>query len=51
MNSFLVANLVINVQIHIIIHVKILNILDYDKKTACFFFCFKEMPYLCSPKM
>lgn len=51
MNSFLVANLVINVQIRIIIPVKISNKLSLKKKNACFFFYFKEIPYLCSPKM
>ena len=51
MNSFLVANLMINVQIPIINHVKISNKLGSKKKNACFFFCFKEIPYLCSPKM
>ena len=51
MNSFLVANLMINVQIPIINHVKISNKLGWKKKNARFFFCFKEIPYLCSPKM
>ena len=51
MNSFVVANLMIIVQIPIIIHVKISNKLGREKKNACFFFCFKEIPYLCSPKM
>ena len=51
MNSFLVANLVINVQIPIIFPLKISNKLGLNKKNACFFFYFKEIPYLCSPKM
>ena len=51
MNSFLVANLVINVQIPIINAVKISNKLDENKKNPCFFFYFKEINYLCSPKM
>ena len=51
MNSFLVANLVINVHIPMIFHLKISNKLDLNKKIACFFFCFKEITYLCSPKM
>ena len=51
MKTFLVANLVINVHIPMIFHSKILNNLDPDKKNACFFFCFKEITYLCSPKM
>ena len=51
MNSFLVANLVINVQICIINAVKISNKLDANKKNPCFFFYFKEITYLCSPKM
>ena len=51
MNSILVANLVINVQISIIIHMKLSNKKKKDKKKPCFFFCFKEITYLCSPKM
>ena len=51
MNSFLVANLVINVQIHIINSIKISNKMVQNKKNACFFFYFKEITYLCSPKM
>lgn len=51
MNSFLVANLMINVQIPIIFPLKISNKLGWNKKIACFFFCFKEITYLCSPKM
>ena len=51
MNSILVANLMINVQIPIIIPTKISNKLEESKKNACFFFYFKEIPYLCSPKM
>ena len=51
MNSILDANLVIYVQIPIIIAVKISNKLGLNKKNACFFFYFKEIPYLCSPKM
>ena len=51
MNSILDANLVIYVQIPIIIAVKISNKLGRNKKNACFFFYFKEIPYLCSPKM
>ena len=30
---------------------KISNKLGWNKKIACFFFCFKEITYLCSPKM
>ena len=51
MISFLVANLVINVQIPIIFSLKLSNKLRLLKKNARFFFCFKEIPYLCSPKM
>ena len=51
MNSILVANLVINVHIRIINTVKISNNLDKNKKNPCFFFYFKEITYLCSPKM
>ena len=51
MNSILVANLMINVQIPIIIPTKISNKLEESKKNACFFFYFKEITYLCSPKM
>ena len=51
MNSFLVANLVINVQIPIIFPLKISNKIGKNKKNSCFFFYFKEIPYLCSPKM
>ena len=51
MNSILVANLMINVQISIIFHIKISNKMDENKKNAGFFFCFKEITYLCSPKM
>ena len=51
MNSFLVANLMIYVHIGIILPAKISNKIEYDKKNACFFFYFKEIPYLCSPKM
>lgn len=51
MNSFLDANLVINVQIPIINPVKISNNLSLNKKNVRFFFYFKEIPYLCSPKM
>ena len=51
MNSFLVANLVINVQIPIIFPLKISNKIGKNKKISRFFFYFKEIPYLCSPKM
>ena len=51
MNSFLVANLMINVQIPMLFPVKISNKLGRNKKNACFFFYFKEITYLCSPKM
>lgn len=51
MNSILVANLVIYVQIPIIIPAKISNKMVMNKKFTCFFFCFKEITYLCSPKM
>ena len=51
MNSFGVANLMISIHIPIIIAVKISNKLGLNKKNACFFFYFKEIPYLCSPKM
>jgi len=51
MNSFLVANLVIIVQIPMIFPVKISNKLGQNKKNPCFFFYFKEITYLCSPKM
>ena len=51
MNSFGVANLMINVQIPMLILVKISNKIDKNKKFTCFFFCFKEITYLCSPKM
>lgn len=51
MNSILVANLVIKVQISIIIPIKISNKMNGIKKNAGFFFCFKEITYLCSPKM
>ena len=51
MNSFLVANLMINVQIPIIFPLKISNKIGKNKKNSCFFFYFKEIPYLCSPKM
>ena len=51
MNSILVANLMINVQIPIIFPVKISNKLGINKKNTRFFFCFKEILYLCSPKM
>jgi len=51
MNSILVANLVINVQIPMIFPIKISNKLVMNKKIPRFFFYFKEIPYLCSPKM
>ena len=51
MNFISCRKLMINVQIPIINHVKISNKLGSKKKNACFFFCFKEIPYLCSPKM
>lgn len=51
MNSILDANLVINVQIPIIFPVKISNKMTLSKKFPCFFFYFKEITYLCSPKM
>jgi len=51
MNSILVANLVINVQIPIIFQYKISNKMEKNKKNPRFFFYFKEIPYLCSPKM
>ena len=51
MNSFGVANLMISIHIHIIIPTKISNKIGKNKKNACFFFYFKEIPYLCSPKM
>ena len=51
MNSFRVANLVIIVQIPMIFPVKLLNKIDVNKKNSRFFFCFKEITYLCSPKM
>ena len=51
MNTFGVANLMIYVHIAIILPAKISNKIEYDKKNACFFFCFKEITYLCSPKM
>lgn len=51
MNSILDANLVINVQIPMLFPVKISNKLGRNKKNACFFFYFKEITYLCSPKM
>ncbi len=51
MNSFLVANLMINVQIYIIITIKISNKMTDDKKKHRFFFYLKEITYLCSPKM
>lgn len=51
MNSIFVANLVIKVHIAMIIYLKISNKMTTDKKNACFFFYFKEMTYLCSPKM
>ena len=51
MNSILDANLMINVQIPIIFLAKISNKLSLGKKSSRFFFCFKEIPYLCSPKM
>ena len=51
MNSILVANLMINVHIPMIFTPKILNKLGLNKKNACFFFSFKEITYLCSPKM
>jgi len=51
MNSFLVANLMIIVQIPIIIPTKISNKMGKNKKKTCFFFNFKEITYLCSPKM
>ena len=51
MNSILVANLMINVHIPMIFPLKISNKLGMNKKNACFFFSFKEITYLCSPKM
>ena len=51
MNTFCVANLVIIVQIPMIFPVKLLNKMGMNKKIPCFFFCFKEITYLCSPKM
>ena len=51
MNSILDANLMINVQIPMLFPVKISNKLGRNKKNACFFFYFKEILYLCSPKM
>ena len=51
MNSILVANLMIYVHIAIILPAKISNKIESDKKNACFFFSFKEITYLCSPKM
>ena len=51
MNSFVVANLMIIVQIPMILPIKISNKIDNNKKIPRFFFSFKEIPYLCSPKM
>ena len=51
MNTFYVANLMIIVQIPMIFSVKLLNKIDNNKKIPRFFFSFKEIPYLCTPKM
>ena len=51
MNSFGVANLMISIHIPIIFPVKLSNKMGKNKKFPCFFFYFKEIPYLCSPKM
>ena len=51
MNSFLVAKLMISIHIPIIIPTKISNKMSKNKKNTRFFFYFKEITYLCSPKM
>ena len=51
MNSFVVANLMIIVQIPMILPIKISNKMPLYKKNVRFFFYFKEITYLCSPKM
>ena len=51
MNSILDANLMIYVQISIINPTKLSNKIVNNKKIPCFFFYFKEINYLCSPKM
>ena len=51
MNSFGVANLMISIHIHIIFTIKISNKMVDNKKFPRFFFYFKEITYLCSPKM
>lgn len=51
MNSFCVANLVIILQIPMIFPIKISNKIEMNKKFPRFFFYFKEITYLCSPKM